>query len=65
MVRINVGKCFEPYQAHELIDFLFFLMQKPTGNESRLDIATNRQPRKQVRILKNQTTFRVRRGDPN
>ena len=62
MMRINIGECFEPDQAHELIDFVFFLMENAAGNEAALNVATDRQPRKEIRILKNQTALGVWRG---
>jgi hypothetical protein len=60
MMRISIGKCFEPDQPHEFVHFISFFAQHSARNEAGLDIATNRKPGKQIWVLKNETTFRTR-----
>jgi len=57
MVGVGFGKCFEADEAHELIHFLALLVEQAPRNEARFNIAPNREPRKEVRILEDQTTF--------
>src|SRR5439155_19776183 len=63
MMREGVGESFEADQAHEFVHLLSFLLKHAARDEASLDVATNRQPGKQVGILKNQTPFGARAGN--
>ena len=63
MMRISIGKCFESDEPHKFVHFISFFAQDSARNEAGLDITPNRQPGKQIRILKNETTFRTRLVD--
>ena len=63
MVGISVGKYFESHQTHEFVHFLVLFTQNPTRDESGLDVAADGEPRKEIRILKNQTAFCAWQGD--
>src|SRR2546423_11910247 len=63
MMRVSIGESFQADQPHELIDLMAFLMQQTTRDKARLDIMANVEPRKKIRVLKHQPSFRARRGD--
>ena len=63
MVWIGIGESLQANESHEIIHFMSLFLQDMSRNETCLDIAANSQPRKQIRILKNQSTFRARRSD--
>src|SRR5437870_12006366 len=63
MVGIGVGKYFEAYQTHKLVHFLVFFSQNPARDQPGLNVATDGEPREEIRILKNQTAFRSWMGD--
>ena len=63
MMRIGIGKCLESDEPHEFVDFVSFFAQHSARDETGLDVAANSQPRKQIWILKNETTFRARLVD--
>src|SRR5205823_14646395 len=63
MVGIGVGKYFKAHQTHELIYFLVFFSQNPTRDQPGFNVATDGEPREEIRILKNQTAFRSWMGD--
>src|ERR1043166_3630013 len=60
MMRIGVGKSFQAGQARKLIHFLAFLVQHAAGDQSRLNVAAHRQPRKKGWILENQAALGAR-----
>ena len=55
---------FEADEAHEFVHLMAFLVKHAAGDEAGLDVATNRQPGKQVGILKHQAPFGARAGNP-
>jgi hypothetical protein len=59
MVGVGVGKNFKTDQTHELVDLAAFFAQYPPGNKASLDVSADSEPRKEIRILKNETTFRA------
>ncbi|HEV2697570.1 MAG TPA: hypothetical protein VGU90_06225 [Terriglobales bacterium] len=63
MVGISTAKCFEADKAHECVYFISFFAQHTSRNKTGLDIATNREPGKQVRVLKDKAAFRTRLTD--
>src|SRR5213080_1580536 len=63
MMGIDVGEDLKTDQTHELIHFVFLFMQYSACNESRLDVAPHRQPRKEIWILENQTALSVWSSD--
>src|SRR5712691_4304154 len=63
MMRIRISKRFESDQPHEFVHFGSFFAQHTARNQANLDVAANGEPRKQIRILKNKTTFRARSDD--
>src|SRR6185437_9747357 len=63
MMWVGIRKSLESDEPHEFADFAPFFAQNSARNETSLDIATNRKPGKQIRILKNETTFRTRLVD--
>ena len=60
MMRIGIRKRFESDEPHEFVHFMAFLAQHAARDEAGLDVAPNRQPREQIRILKNETALRAR-----
>src|SRR5207253_10938848 len=63
MMEVGVGKYFNAYDTHEVVHFLVFFSQIPARDQPSLNVATDGKPRKEVRILKNQTAFRAWLGD--
>ena len=63
MMRISISKSLESDEPHEFADFVSSFAQHPAGNEAGLDIAANSEPRKEIRILENETAFRTRLTD--
>ena len=59
-MRIGISKRFESDQPHEFIHFISSFAQHTARNEASLDITANGEPRKQIRILENETPLRVR-----
>src|SRR6266404_7982680 len=59
MVGIGVGKYFEAYQTHKLVHLLVLFTQNAARDEPGLDVTANGEPRKEIRILKNQAAFRA------
>ena len=62
-MRIRISKRFESDQSHKFIHFISSFAQHTARNQASLDVAANGEPRKQIRILKNKTTFRARSDD--
>jgi hypothetical protein len=60
MMRIRIGECFEADEPHEFMHFRSLFMQDSARNEAGFNVAANCKPRKQIRILKNEATLRVR-----
>lgn len=60
MMRIRICKRFEPDQPHEFVHFISFFMQYSARNQADFNVAANRQPRKQIWILKNEAALRTR-----
>src|SRR4051812_34574195 len=54
---VDIGERFETDQAQELLHLMTTLTKHATSHESYLDIATNREPGEQARILKHQATL--------
>ena len=63
LVRKSAGKPIEAYEVHELFHLMPLTVQDAARDETGLDVATNSEPRKKIRILKDKTAFRVGTGD--
>src|SRR4029077_13685814 len=63
VMRIDVSEPFKPNQAYELVNFVTFLAKHAQRHKTGLNIVADREPRKQVRILKNQAALGVCTGD--
>src|SRR5712671_1498534 len=64
MMRVGVGETFKADQTHEIIHLMAFLVEHAACDETGLNVAADRQPGKQVGVLKNQTAFCVGAGNP-
>ena len=64
VMGISVGERFKANQTHEFINFVAFVVKDTLRDQTGLDVATNGQPREQIGILKNETAFGARSGDP-
>src|ERR1700722_3683710 len=62
-MRIDVGEPFEPDQADKLVNFVAFLAQHAERYQTGLNVATDGEPREQVRILEDQASLGVCTGD--
>ena len=62
-MRIDVGEPFEPDQANKFVNFVAFLAQHAERHQTGLNVATDGEPREQVRILEDQASLGVRTGD--
>jgi hypothetical protein len=63
MMRECVGKCFQTYEAHELIDLMPLLSEDAACHEAGFNVPAHGEPRKKVGILKNQTALGIRFSD--
>ena len=57
MVRKGVGKCFQAHETHEFVNFRAFFTEHTARDQAGLDVASDGEPREEIRVLKNQTTF--------
>jgi len=57
MVRICPRKGFKTNQPQQLIDFMTFVLEQAARNQTGLNVAANRQPRKKIWVLKNQSSL--------
>src|SRR5687767_106297 len=60
MMRERAGKGFQTNKAHEFIDFVALLLKYAARDEPGFDVVSNREPGKQVWILKHQTALSAR-----
>src|SRR5438876_5030293 len=58
MMRKGVREAFESDQADEFVPLVLLLMQNPARHEAGLHVAPDRQPRKKIRVLKDEATAR-------
>src|SRR6266404_3528057 len=63
MVWIGVSEILEADEPHEFIYVMSFFVQNMPGNKTGLDVASNSKPRKQTRILKDQSSLRAWLGN--
>ena len=63
MVRVGIGKRFEPDEAHELIHLVPLLLQDTARDQTRLNVPPDGQPREKIRVLENESALCARRGD--
>ncbi len=63
MVWVGVGEFLEAYKAHEFVDLRTLLAKYAARDQAGLDIASDRKPRKEIGVLKNQSALRARAGD--
>jgi hypothetical protein len=63
MVRKGISEAFQAYQAHEFIDLTAFLFQHTARDETGFDVASDGEPRKKIRILKDKAPLCAWSGD--
>ena len=63
-MRIHIGETFKSDQSYEMADFGAFSGEGSLRRKSRFNIAPDRKPREQARILEYQSPLGARAGDP-
>ncbi len=63
MMRIGSGEGFKSHQAHEFVNFAALLAEQSARNQCRFNISAHGQPRKQTRILENESALSAWAGN--